>query len=215
MGGTKEENMALKISYLNEREDVYDITVQDNHNFYANDILVHNCSEIILPTNEKRTAVCCLSSLNLEHYDEWKDDPLFIADTAEMLDNVLQYFIDHAPSTIERAKYSAMRERSIGIGAMGFHALLQKKNVPWESSMAVGLNKNIFAHIRKSLDAANKKLGLERGEAPDVQSVIEFEDVDGNTRSVNSSDFVSVIRDGEEMSVRACAVLEGDELLNV
>ena len=126
------------------------------------------CSEIILPTNEKRTAVCCLSSLNLEYYDEWKDDTLFLADVAEMLDNVLQYFIDHAPSTIKRAKYSAMRERSIGIGALGWHALLQRKNIPWESSMAVGLNKTIFAHVRESLDAANKKLGLERGEAPDA-----------------------------------------------
>lgn len=173
------------------------------------------CSEIILPTNEERTAVCCLSSLNLEYYDEWKDDSLFLADVAEMLDNVLQYFIDNAPSTIKRAKYSAMRERSIGIGALGWHALLQRKNIPWESSMAVGLNKTIFKYVRESLDEANKKLGLERGEAPDVQSAIEFEDADGNTRSVNSSDFVSVIRDGKEMSVRACAVVEGDELLSV
>ena len=127
------------------------------------------CSEIILPTNEKRTAVCCLSSLNLEYYDDWKDDPLFLADVAEMLDNVLQYFIDHAPSAIKRAKYSALRERSIGIGALGWHALLQRKNIPWESSMAVGLNKTIFAHVRGKLDEANQKLGLERGEAPDAE----------------------------------------------
>ena len=126
------------------------------------------CSEIILPTDEKRTAVCCLSSLNLEYYDEWKDDPLFLADTAEMLDNVLQYFIDHAPSTIKRAKYSAMRERSIGIGALGWHAYLQRNNIPWESPLAVGRNKNIFKTIREKLDVANKKLGLERGEAPDA-----------------------------------------------
>jgi ribonucleoside-diphosphate reductase alpha chain len=102
------------------------------------------CSEIILPTNEKRTAVCCLSSLNLEYYDDWKDDALFLKDVAEMLDNVLQYFIDNAPKEIKRAKYSAIRERSIGIGALGWHALLQRKNIPWESSMAVGLNKTIF-----------------------------------------------------------------------
>ena len=127
------------------------------------------CSEIILPTNEKRTAVCCLSSLNLEYYDDWKDDPLFLRDVAEMLDNVLQYFIDHAPKPIARAKYSAMRERSIGIGALGWHALLQRKNLPWESAMAVGLNKQIFSTIRGKLDEANKKLGLERGEAPDAQ----------------------------------------------
>ena len=127
------------------------------------------CSEIILPTNEKRTAVCCLSSLNLEYYDEWKNDPLFLRDVAEMLDNVLQYFIDNAPSTIKRAKFSAMRERSIGIGALGWHALLQRKNIPWESSLAVGLNKQIFSSIRGKLDDANKQLGLERGEAPDAE----------------------------------------------
>jgi ribonucleoside-diphosphate reductase alpha chain len=126
------------------------------------------CSEIILPTNEKRTAVCCLSSLNLEYYDEWKDDALFLRDTAEMLDNVLQYFIDNAPSAIKRAKYSAMRERSIGIGALGWHAYLQRNNLPWENPMAVGRNKKIFKHIREKLDVANKELGLERGEAPDA-----------------------------------------------
>jgi len=126
------------------------------------------CSEIILPTNEKRTAVCCLSSLNLEYYDDWKNDPLFLSDVAEMLDNVLQYFIDHAPSAIKRAKYSAMRERSIGIGALGWHAYLQRNSLPWESSLAVGRNKNIFKTIRENLDAANKKLGKERGEAPDA-----------------------------------------------
>ena len=127
------------------------------------------CSEIILPTNEKRTAVCCLSSLNLEYYDDWKDDKLFLKDVAEMLDNVLQHFIDNAPSAIKRAKYSASRERSIGIGALGWHALLQRKNIPWESAMATGLNKQIFAHIRGSLDKANKQLGKERGEAPDAE----------------------------------------------
>ena len=126
------------------------------------------CSEIILPTNEKRTAVCCLSSLNLEYYDEWKDDPLFLADVAEMLDNVLQYFIDNAPPSIDRAKYSASMERSIGIGALGWHAYLQKNNLPWESSIAVGKNKQIFKSIREKLDEANKKLGRERGEAPDA-----------------------------------------------
>ena len=126
------------------------------------------CSEIILPTNEERTAVCCLSSLNLEYYEEWKNETQFLRDVAEMLDNVLQYFIDTAPDTISRAKYSAALERSIGIGALGFHALLQKKNIPWESSMAVGLNKTIFKHVRGKLDEANKELGLERGAAPDA-----------------------------------------------
>jgi ribonucleoside-diphosphate reductase alpha chain len=127
------------------------------------------CSEIILPTNEKRTAVCCLSSINLEYYDDWKNDSLFLKDVAEMLDNVLQYFIDTAPSSIKRARYSATRERSIGIGALGWHALLQRKNIPWESAMATGLNKQIFQHIRGYLDKANKHLGKERGEAPDAE----------------------------------------------
>ncbi len=126
------------------------------------------CSEIILPTNEKRTAVCCLSSLNLEYYDEWKNDEMFLKDVAEMLDNVLEYFIQKAPKEIKRAIYSAKNERSIGIGALGWHALLQRKNIPWESSMAVGLNKTIFETVRTKLDVANKELGAERGEAPDA-----------------------------------------------
>jgi ribonucleoside-diphosphate reductase alpha chain len=127
------------------------------------------CSEIILPTNEQRTAVCCLSSLNLEYFDEWKKDELFLRDVAEMLDNVLQYFIDNAPDTIARARFSASRERSIGIGALGWHALLQKKNLPWESALATGLNKQIFSHIKTKLDEANQQLGKERGEAPDAE----------------------------------------------
>jgi ribonucleoside-diphosphate reductase alpha chain len=127
------------------------------------------CSEIILPTDKKRTAVCCLSSVNLEYFDEWSKDPQFLRDMAEMLDNVLQYFIDHAPSPVKRAKFSAMRERSIGIGALGFHAYLQQKNVPWESAQATGLNMKMFKHIREGLDVANKQLGSERGEAPDAE----------------------------------------------
>ena len=126
------------------------------------------CSEIILATDKTRTAVCCLSSTNLEYHDDWKYHPLFLRDVAEMLDNVLQYFIDNAPDSISRARYSASRERSIGIGALGWHALLQKKNIPWESALAVSLNKKIFSSIRSKLDAANKELGLERGEAPDA-----------------------------------------------
>ncbi len=125
------------------------------------------CSEIILPTDKERTAVCCLSSLKLEYYDEWRKDSNFLADIAEMLDNVLQYFIDNAPSAVQRAIYSASRERSIGIGALGFHAYLQKSNLAWESPMATGANIKMFKHIREGLDAANLKLGQERGEAPD------------------------------------------------
>ena len=126
------------------------------------------CSEIVLPTDEERTAVCCLSSLNLEYYDDWKNEPKFLKDVAEMLDNVLTYFIANAPDSISRARYSASRERSIGIGALGFHAYLQKNNIPWESALAVGKNLAMFAHIRGGLDKANLELGSERGEAPDA-----------------------------------------------
>ena len=126
------------------------------------------CSEIILPTNEDRTAVCCLSSLNLEYYDTWKNDKLFLKDVAEMLDNVLQFFINNAPVSISRAKYSASQERSIGIGALGFHAFLQKNHIAFEGVMAKVLNNQIFKHIRSKLNEANLQLGSERGEAPDA-----------------------------------------------
>jgi ribonucleoside-diphosphate reductase alpha chain len=126
------------------------------------------CSEIILPTNEERTAVCCLSSLNLENYDEWKNDKMFLRDVAEMLDNVLEYFISNAPDSISRAKFSASRERSIGVGALGFHAYLQRNGIAFEGVMAKVANNRMFSSIRKGLDEANKQLGLERGEAPDA-----------------------------------------------
>ena len=127
------------------------------------------CSEIILPTDKDRTAVCCLSSVNLEYFDDWKDNTLFLRDVAEMLDNVLQYFIDNAPDSIVRARYSASRERSIGIGALGFHAFLQKNGIAFEGAMAKVTNKKIFKHIKSELDKANLQLGAERGEAPDAE----------------------------------------------
>ena len=126
------------------------------------------CSEIILPTDKDRTAVCCLSSVNLEYYDDWKNNDQFLHDVAEMLDNVLQHFINNAPSSISRATYSAKSERSIGIGALGFHAYLQQHNIAFESPIAVGRNRQIFKHIREGLDNANIQLGKERGEAPDA-----------------------------------------------
>ena len=125
------------------------------------------CSEIILPTDKDRTAVCCLSSVNLEYYDEWKDDPLFLRDMAEMLDNVLEYFIVNAPDAISRAKYSAGRERSIGVGALGFHAYLQRNGVAFEGVMAKVLNNQMFKHIRGKLDEANIDLGTLRGSPAD------------------------------------------------
>jgi ribonucleoside-diphosphate reductase alpha chain len=126
------------------------------------------CSEIILPTNEERTAVCCLSSLNLETYDEWKNETQFIKDVAEMLDNVLQYFIDNAPDVIARARHSAERERSIGVGALGFHAYLQRNGIAFEGVMAKVANNRIFKHIEEKMNEANLILGKERGEAPDA-----------------------------------------------
>lgn len=126
------------------------------------------CTEIFLPTSETRTAVCCLSSLNLEYFDDWKDHPDFIADTMEFLDNVLQYFIDHAPKHLAKARHSAERERSVGLGALGFHAYLQKKGIPLESALAKSVNMRIFRHICDAALAADAKLCEERGPCPDA-----------------------------------------------
>jgi ribonucleoside-diphosphate reductase alpha chain len=134
------------------------------------------CSEITLPTGidhlgKNRTAVCCLSSLNLEYYDEWKDDKLFINDIMRFLDNVLEDFINSAPATMEKAKYSAMRERSVGLGVMGFHSFLQAHNIPMESVMAKVWNNKIFAHIKNEADIASKQLAEEKGPCPDAKEV--------------------------------------------
>jgi len=126
------------------------------------------CNEIHLPTNAERTAVCCLSSLNLERYYEWKDTTI-VEDLITMLDNVLQYFIDHAPDAISRARFSAERERSIGLGAMGFHSFLQSQGVAWESEKAREINDVLFARIKRRADRQTLKLGEERGEAPDME----------------------------------------------
>lgn len=128
------------------------------------------CSEITLATDEERTAVCCLSSVNLEYYDDWKDVPSFIPDLVRMLDNVLTYFIDNAPSQLEKAKFSAFRERSIGLGAMGFHAYLQKNNIPFESGLAGGTNLEMFNYIKSHADTTTRKLAQERGACPDDDS---------------------------------------------
>jgi len=155
--------MTLKISKVTGTKSVYDITVQENHNFYANNILVSNCNEIHLPTSADRTAVCCLSSLNLEYYEDWKNTTI-VEDIITMLDNVLEYFIENAPDVISRAKYSASRERSIGLGAMGFHSLLQKQDVAWESELAREINNVVFKHINEKAVAHTKRLAVERGE---------------------------------------------------
>ena len=125
------------------------------------------CSEITLATNEERTAVCCLSSVNLEYYDEWKNHPAFIPDLIRFLDNVLTHFIENAPDELERAKYSASRERSIGMGTMGFHAYLQKNNIPFEGMVASGVNMQIFNKIKSEAMIETKKMAVERGACPD------------------------------------------------
>ncbi len=127
------------------------------------------CSEITLPTTEDRTAVCCLSSVNLEEFDEWKDNDMFIPDLVRMLDNVLTFFIDNAPDELHRAKLSAQRERSIGLGAMGFHAYLQRQHIPFESVLAKGANNRMFSRIKSEAVRATKQLAQERGECPDGQ----------------------------------------------
>ena len=126
------------------------------------------CVEISLATSPERTAVCCLSSVNLEYFDEWKNDPLFLQDILEMLDNIIEYFIQNAPDTISRARFSAMRERSVGVGALGFHAYLQKHNIAFESAIAKSVNMQMFKGIRERLDLANTKLAEERGSCPDA-----------------------------------------------
>jgi len=128
------------------------------------------CTEITLPTNENRTAVCCLSSVNLEKYDEWKNDTLFVPDLIRFLDNVLQHFIDNAPDELFRARFSAASERSLGLGAMGFHAYLQSKGIPFESALAKSLNLKIFKKIKEQAVEESKRLAIKRGEAPDMEN---------------------------------------------
>jgi ribonucleoside-diphosphate reductase alpha chain len=125
------------------------------------------CSEITLPTNEERTAVCCLSSVNLEEFDEWQHDENFIPDLVCMLDNVLEHFITSAPDQLQKAKFSALRERSIGLGAMGFHAYLQRHHIPFESVVAKSANMRMFRHIKGEAVRASKSLAEVRGECPD------------------------------------------------
>lgn len=126
------------------------------------------CTEITLPTDDNRTAVCCLSSVNLEKYDEWKKNPMFIPDLIHFLDNVLQHFIDNAPDTLYKAKFSAVNERSLGLGAMGFHSYLQSKGIPFESALAKSKNLQMFKHIKEQAVKESKRLAIKKGEAPDM-----------------------------------------------
>lgn len=127
------------------------------------------CSEITLPTAKDRTAVCCLSSVNLEYFDEWKDNKLFIEDLVRMLDNVLEHFITSAPSYMWRAVNSARCERAIGLGTMGLHSYFQKREVAMDDDMSKDINDYIFKHINKEAQSANQKLGAERGSPADME----------------------------------------------
>ncbi len=148
--------------------------IPDHHKMAGLNVKMSNlCSEITLPTGEdhlgnERTAVCCLSSLNLEKFDEWQSHPTFIEDVMRFLDNVLSDFIEKAPDSMKRAKYAAMRERSVGLGVMGFHSFLQSKMIPMEGVMAKVWNRRMFQHIKRQADDASVKLAHERGPCPDA-----------------------------------------------
>lgn len=154
--------------------DTVNAAIPEHHKLAGLRVKTSNlCSEITLPTGidqfgKERTAVCCLSSLNIETYDEWANHPMLIEDVMRFLDNVLQDFIDTAPDSMARAKYSAMRERSVGLGVMGFHSFLQSKMIPFESVMAKVWNKKIFQNIKEQVDQASKLLAAERGPCPDA-----------------------------------------------
>jgi ribonucleoside-diphosphate reductase alpha chain len=167
------------------------------------------CSEITLPTGkdrfgEQRTAVCCLSSLNVEKFEEWQDHPTFIDDVMRFLDNALQDFIDSAPDDFSNATYSAMRERSVGLGVMGFHSFLQKKTIPWESVMAKVWNKKIFKHIREQADAASVSLAKERGACPDAAD-FGVEERFSNKMAIAPTASISIICGGTSAGIEPIA----------
>ena len=158
------------------------------------------CAEITLPTGidhlgNDRTAVCCLSSLNLEKWDEWNEHPNFIGDIMRFLDNVLQDYIDRAPESMARARYSAMRERSVGLGVMGFHSYLQRKRIPFESAMAKVFNFRAFKHIKEQVDEASKVLAEERGPCPDAADAGRMERFSCKT-SIAPTASISIIAGG-------------------
>ena len=159
----------LNIEDTGRMDRTFCFTEQKRGKGMFNGILTGNCSEITLPTNKDRTAVCCLSSINLEKYDEWKDNPLFVGDLIEMLDNVLTVFIKKAPPELSKAVYSATQERALGLGTLGFHSYLQKHNIPFEGAVASGQNRRIFNHIKIQAEAASLRLGELHGEAPDMK----------------------------------------------
>jgi len=167
------------------------------------------CSEITLPTGidkegKDRTAVCCLSSLNLETFEEWKNHPNFIEDVMRFLDNVLSDFINRAPDSFKDAKYSATRERSVGLGVMGFHSFLQKNSIPLESVMSKVWNNKIFKHIQTNVDLASKKLAEERGSCPDAEEY-GFKERFSNKTAIAPTASISIICGGASPGVEPVA----------
>lgn len=167
------------------------------------------CSEITLPTGtdkdgKNRTAVCCLSSLNLEKYDEWKDDKYFIKDVMRFLDNILSDFIEKAPDSFKNAKYSAMRERSVGLGVMGLHSYFQKKMIPLESVMSKTWNSKIFKNIQEKVDEASKILAEEKGPCPDAAEY-GFNERFSNKTAIAPTASISIICGGTSPGVEPIA----------
>ena len=168
------------------------------------------CSEITLPTGidrdgNERTAVCCLSSLNIEKYDEWKDDENFVEDVMRFLDNVLTDFINKAPDSFANAKYSATRERSVGLGVMGLHSYFQQKNIPFGSVMSKVWNKKIFANIQKRVDQASKDLAEERGACPDAAEFGINERFFSNKTAIAPTASISIICGGASPGIEPIA----------
>ena len=167
------------------------------------------CSEITLPTGidkegNDRTAVCCLSSLNLETIEEWQDNPDFIEDVMRFLDNVLSDFINRAPDSFKDAKYSATRERSVGLGVMGFHSFLQKNSIPIESVMSKVWNNKIFKHIQTNVDLSSKKLAEERGSCPDAEEY-GFKERFSNKTAIAPTASISIICGGASPGIEPVA----------
>ena len=184
--------------------------IPQHHKLAGLDVKTSNlCSEITLPTGtdkdgKERTAVCCLSSLNLEMYDKWKDEPLFIEDVMRFLDNVLTDFIERAPESFKNAKYSAMRERSVGLGVMGFHSFLQKNSIPLESVMSKVWNNRIFKYIQTKANEASTKLAEERGSCPDAEEY-GFKERFSNKTAIAPTASISIICGGASPGVEPVA----------
>ena len=184
--------------------------IPEHHKLAGLDVKMSNlCSEITLPTGkdhhgQNRTAVCCLSSINLEKFDEWEDHPTFVEDIMRFLDNVLTDFIKKAPDSMMNAKYAAMRERSVGLGVMGFHSFLQSKMIPFEGVMAKVWNKRMFEKISSEADKASQKLAKERGACPDAKEY-GIEQRFSNTMAIAPTASISIICGGTSPGIEPIA----------